>query len=241
MDSPAAGVRESMAVLPDLTTVGVVPASGASRRMGRAKAAMQLDGRTFVQRVVDALRDGGCVDVIVVVPPDDAAVTSAVHDTGARVVVNPAPGEGPITSMRLAIEQLDEDVDAIAWLPVDYPLVDGDIVRRLRTSMSAQSVDLALPVHEYFLDGERHEKRGHPALFGRALFAELADPELDGGARSVVHRHLADAALDTIRDPRVVTDIDTPADYEAVRAGRSPYSDQPPELAPTELAPRGPA
>ncbi|MGB1656080.1 MAG: nucleotidyltransferase family protein [Longimicrobiales bacterium] len=236
MDSSATGAGESMVVLPDLRTVGVVPASGASRRMGRAKAAMQLDGRTFVQRVVDALRDGGCVDVIVVVPPDDAAVMSAAHDTGARVVVNPAPGEGPITSMRLAIEQLHEDVDAIAWLPVDYPLVEGDIVRHLRTSMSTQSVDLALPVHEYFMDGVRREKRGHPAVFSRALFAELADPELDGGARSVVHRHLADAAITTVRDPRVVTDIDTPSDYEAVRSGRAPYSDQPPGSAP-----RGPA
>ena len=196
--------------------------------MGTAKAAMQLDGRTFVQRVVDALREGGCVEVIVVVPHHDAAVTAAARETGACVVMNPDPGEGPITSMRLAIEQLDEDVDAIAWLPVDYPLVDGAIVRHLRTSMSARSATLALPVHEYFVDGVRHEKRGHPAVFARALFSELADPDLDGGARRVVHRHLADAALATVRDPRVVTDIDTPSDYDAVQAGRTPYRDQPP-------------
>jgi molybdenum cofactor cytidylyltransferase len=200
--------------------------------MGTAKAAMQLDGRTFVQRVVDALRDGGCVEVIVVVPQGEATVTSAARATGARVVVNPAPGEGPITSMRLAINQLEEDVDAIAWLPVDYPLVDGDIVRRLRTCVTTHSATLALPVHEYFVDGVRREKRGHPAVFTRALFSELADPGLDGGARSVVHRHLGDAALARVRDPRVVTDIDTPSDYDAVRSGQTPFSDQPPELAP---------
>ena len=232
MTSSTSGVRESVDVLPDLRTVGVVPASGASRRMGTAKAAMQLDGRTFVQRVVDALREGGCVDVIVVVPRDDATVTSAARETGARVVVNPAPGEGPITSMRLAIEHLDADVDAIAWLPVDYPLVDGGIVRHLRSCITAQSATLALPVHEYFVEGERLEKRGHPAVFTRALFPELADPALEGGARSVVHRHLANAALSTVRDPRVVTDIDTPSDYDAVRSGQTPYSDQPPDLAP---------
>ena len=61
-------------------------------------------------------------------------------------------------------------------------------------------------------------KRGHPAVFGKALFVELLDPELEGGAKTVVHRHLADAELVPVEDEGVVVDIDTPASYEAVLA-----------------------
>ena len=221
----------------ELKTVGVVPASGASRRMGTPKATMDLNGRSFVQRVVDALRDGGCEDVIVVVPPGDAKIISAARATGATIIENPDPGEGPITSMRLALRTLSEDVDAIAWLPVDYPLVDGAIVRHLLSSIATESAPLALPVHEYFIDRVRHEKRGHPAVFTRALFPELTDPGLVGGARRVVLRHLTRAALAVVRDPRVVTDIDTPSDYDAVRSGHVPYRDQPPSTT-TEDRPR---
>lgn len=217
-------------VIPNhLRIVGVVPASGASQRMGRDKAVMELEGRTFVQRVVDALRAGGCDDVIVVVPKPSTVIYTAAFATGARVLTNPDPGEGPITSMRVAIEQLDDSVDAIAWLPVDFPLVDGSMVRRLCELARKTSAPLTLPVHEYFVEDVRHEKRGHPAIFSRALFSELLDPELQGGARTVVHRHLKHATIEVVRDPRVATDIDTPTTYEAVRVGRIPYADDPPK------------
>lgn len=193
--------------------------------MGQPKATLELEGRSFVQRVVDALHNGGCDEVIVVVPSDEGAIESAAQKTGARVLVNLDPGEGPITSMRLAIDQLDDEVDAIAWLPLDFPLVDAEIVGSLHSLARAEPAALVLPLHEYSVDGIVQEKRGHPAIFDRTLFAELADPALEGGARTVVHRHLSGATLWRVRDPRVVTDIDTPEEYAAVVAGQLPYTD----------------
>ena len=88
-----------MVITNHLKIVGVVPASGASQRMGRDKALLELEGRTFVQRAVDALRSGGCDDIIVVVPGVPTTIRAAALDTDARVLTNPDPGEGPITSM----------------------------------------------------------------------------------------------------------------------------------------------
>jgi molybdenum cofactor cytidylyltransferase len=218
-----------MVIINHLKIVGVVPASGASQRMGRDKAVLELEGRTFVQRAVDALRSGGCNDIIVVVPKVPATIREAALNTDARVLTNPDPGEGPITSMRVAIGHLDDSADAIAWLPVDFPLVSGEMVRRLCDLARRTLAPLTLPVHEYFIEDVRHEKRGHPAIFSRALFSELLDPALQGGARTVVHRHLEHAAIEVFRDPRVATDVDTPSAYEAVQAGRTPYEDQPPQ------------
>lgn len=178
--------------------------------MGRPKAFLEIGGDTFVQRVVRALSDGGCAPVYVVVEEGAGAVEEEASAAGARVLRNPDPGEGPITSLRLALAALDEDVDGVVYLPLDHALVEPRHVALLLAEAEATAAPLALPVHR--------GKRGHPAFFARALFNELADPELEGGARVVVHRYLDRARLLPTDDPAVVVDIDTPEAYERALA-----------------------
>jgi len=174
--------------------------------MGRPKALLYIDGRTFLERVVRALRDGGCASVIVVVARGDAAVAAEAHAAGATVLENPDPGEGPITSLRLAIDTLPAAVDAIAWLPLDHALVEAADVDALLEAAARTGAPLTLPVYS--------GKRGHPAIFRRTLFPELIDRRLQGGARVVVHRHLEDACLLNTERENVVIDIDTPEAYQ---------------------------
>lgn len=197
-----------------LAVAGVVPAAGSSLRMGRPKGLLELGGETFMQRVVGALAIGGCHPVYVVVAADDPEGADLARRAGAVVLENPDPGEGPITSLRLALGAIDEDIEAIALLPLDHALVGPDHVSRLIEAAQTSGSSLAVPIHR--------GKRGHPALFGRPLFDELLDPTLEGGARTVVHRHLDRACLFPSDDPAVVTDIDTPEAYaHAVRLHRS--------------------
>ena len=109
---------------------GIVPCAGTSERMGEPKALMEVMGKTFVQRAVDTLSLGGCAPVVVVVP-NDSDIESAAHSTHAHVLVNHNPGEGPITSLRLALRELTSQVDGIIYLPVDHPLVHIDTIRQL--------------------------------------------------------------------------------------------------------------
>lgn len=173
--------------------------------MGRPKALLDLGGMTFVQRVVGALLDGGCDPVLVVVAPGERAVEKEALGAGARIVTNPEPGDGPITSLRLAIAQLRDQVDGIVYLPVDHPLVASRTIAELLAASRDSGAGLTLPM--------RGSDRGHPAVFRSSLFTELMDPSLDGGARTVVHRHLDDACLLQSADPGVVADIDTPEAY----------------------------
>jgi molybdenum cofactor cytidylyltransferase len=213
--------------------VGIVPASGASSRMGTPKGLLRLAGRTFARRVVEALVEGGCDRAVVVVRAGDEATAREARAAGAEIMENPDPGEGPITSLRLALERLPGDVRWVVWLPLDHPRVRGGTVRALVEAMrAAEGRDgtgagagaggepeppvLALPLH----GGER----GHPAVFGRAVFAELLDPDVDGGARTVVHRHLDAGTVLLVEtdDPGVLVDVDTPEEYEALVRGDAP-------------------
>ncbi|MEJ2205381.1 MAG: nucleotidyltransferase family protein [Gemmatimonadota bacterium] len=186
---------------------GVIPCAGESSRMGRPKALLDAGGRSFLSAVVGALVGGGCDPVLVVVAPEQEEIVRKAEAAGAAVLVNPDPGEGPITSLRLVLERLGEDAPGVAFCPVDHPLLTAETVAQLLDAYRESETALALPVVG--------EKRGHPVIFGPALFPELKDPGLEGGARTVVHRHLDEALLIPVHDPGAVTDIDTPEQYRA--------------------------
>lgn len=193
---------------------GVVPCAGASARMGKPKALLTIRGTTFVQAVVDALSAGGCEPVLSIVP-EDPVVEEAARATGALVLTNLRPGEGPITSMRLALAELGDTVEGVIYLAVDHPCVRAETIATLLDAARSTDAPLVIPTHE----GER----GHPSFFRQSLFRELMDPTLDGGARTVVHRHLARAELVAVHDPGIRLDIDTPAEYDAMlAAGNAP-------------------
>lgn len=192
---------------------GVVPAAGSSLRMGRPKALLDAGGRSFVAAVVGSLVGGGCDPVVVVTGVGQHDVRRRAEAAGAVVLQNPAPGEGPITSLRLALAALGTAVDGVALLPVDHPAVRPETVADLLAAFIAAGTPLLLPT----LNG----RRGHPTFFHRRLFAELLDPGLEGGARAVVHRHLEEATLMEVLDSGTLADIDTPEAYRAAFGARS--------------------
>jgi CTP:molybdopterin cytidylyltransferase MocA len=127
--------------------------------------------------------------------------------------VNPDPGEGPITSLRLALGSLPSDTEGVAFCPVDHPLLQAETVAQLLAAFVAGSAPVVLPT----LEG----RRGHPAVFRNTVFSDLLDPALEGGARTVVHRFMATAAKVEVTDRGAVTDVDTPGAYRKAFGSRT--------------------
>ena len=86
--------------------------------MGEPKGLLELAGRTFLARTVSALVEGGCDPVFVVVAIDEKELAAEAARAGAVVVENLAPGEGPITSLRLVLTLLDSTVAGGIGTPV---------------------------------------------------------------------------------------------------------------------------
>lgn len=191
-----------------MSVAGIVPAAGRSTRMGTPKPLLDAGGRSFLQAVVGALGRGGCAPVLVVLRERSGPVAAMAGTAGARVVVNPDPSAGPISSLRAGIRALDEAeeaVDGVAFCPVDHPLVAPDTVERLLRAFRAGDAPAAVPAH-----GGR---RGHPVFFRRSLFSELLEDGLEEGARTVLHRHLEEVEEVAVEDEGVVVDIDTLGEY----------------------------
>lgn len=190
---------------------GIVLAAGLSRRMGRPKPLLELEGETFIERAVRTLREGGCRAVVAVVGGGDAAAARLAAATGAVVVANGRPSSEPIDSIRLGLDALSADAVAAAVLPVDHPLVRSDTVAALVEGFRDGKPPVVRPVHRGC--------PGHPGIFGRATFAALRRPALPDGAQTVIAEQ-GGAVLDLeVSDPGVLGNVDTPEDFERLIGG----------------------
>jgi len=189
---------------------GIVLAAGASSRMGRTKALLPSgDGRTFLQRLVATLREGGAAEVAVVLGRDAAAIEDHAARAGvaARLATNPDPDRGQLSSLLAGLDALgDLPLEGVVVVPVDLPLVSAATVARVIEACRSGAA-VARPVRG---DG-RH---GHPVVFAARLFPELAAADLAVGARQVVRAHAAEIVEVPVADEGAFEDIDTRDDYE---------------------------
>lgn len=190
---------------------GLILAAGASTRMGRPKALLPCGetGLTFVSSLILALRDGGAADVLVVGRPDDHPLRMEVETRGGRFVENPRPAEGQLSSLLVGLNVADRPgVRGLLVTPVDVPLVTGAVVATLIREFHAADTSIVRAVHR-----GRH---GHPVIFSRTVFDELrrADPAV--GAKAVLHAHASAVKNVEVGSDVVLTDVDTPQDYEGI-------------------------
>ena len=185
-----------------MTVAGLLLAAGAGRRYGMPKALVRHRGRLFVEHAADALHDGGCGPVVVVLGAlaDDVRSTAAL--SGSSLVDNPDWASGMGSSLRVGLASLaGGDATAVVVLPVDTPGVTAEAVRRF-VAMASPS---ALARATY------GGTPGHPVLIGRerwAAVAELADG--DAGARPYLARH--DVTTVPCEDVASGADVDRPED-----------------------------
>ncbi len=188
--------------------VPIILAAGMSRRMGRTKALLRFDGRTCLSLVLESCRQGGASTPLVVLGHDAESVR-AVIPPGPRACTNPAFGEsGPAASLRIALDQLPAEAEALLLFPVDYPLVSAAVIRALLerwAEVRPRGRRIVVPSH-----GRR---RGHPAIFDRGLWPELRALGDHDPIHRVVRAHEAEIEHMETDDPAVLMDMNTPEDY----------------------------
>lgn len=157
----------------DPRVVGVVLAAGAGTRMGTPKALVRSpDGVPWPTLAVDALRAGGCAEVVVVLgAAADRARPHVPTAPDVRVVVAEDWAAGPGASLAAGLRALGDEDTACVTL-VDLPTLPAAVVRRVLGPGSDRDA-LRRAVF-----GERP---GHPVLVGPAhraalLAAVTADP-----------------------------------------------------------------
>jgi molybdenum cofactor cytidylyltransferase len=187
----------------------VVLAAGASQRFGDDnKLLARIDGRTLIERVVNALAIGGAADIVVVTGHDRTAVETALRGRPVRFAHNANWETGMGSSIGAGIAALDESAAGAFIVPGDVPLLSAQLVASLIGAF-ASTERIVYPA-------TRAGEQRNPVLWPRRHFGALLALPRSTGAKALLQLVASDC-LAVAADDAVLSDVDTPADLEAAR------------------------
>lgn len=190
----AAGTRHGLGA--------VLLAAGGSRRLGRSKQLLEIEGEPLVVRQARLLLALEPACVVVVTGAGHAEVEALLAGMPLRCEHNADWERGMGTSLACGIRAMPERVRAALVLLADQSrLVAGD----LDALVEAWAKDPQAAVTAAY-----QGTRGPPAILPRALFGRLARLRGDSGARNILKRW--NGTVIPVPLARAAFDIDTAAD-----------------------------
>ena len=181
--------------------------------MGRPKLLLELDGRAIIRHAVEGVLAAGLREVLVVTGPDHEDLDRALLGLPVRFAVNETPEAGQGSSVSAGVRALPPGTTAVLIALGDQPRVPADVIPSLLEALKLPGKTVAAP---HYADG-----LGNPVLFAASVFPELLALPGDRGARAVVERDPSRLAAVEIPSP-MPRDIDTPEDYDSLRAPENP-------------------
>lgn len=180
----------------------LVMAAGNARRFGENKLTCTLEGRTLIERTLEAVPREEFAAFCVVSQYEDIEELAGRYRFAA--IHNAHPDWGISHTIRLGTEAM-QDCDGILYLVSDQPLLRRDSVLRVVEAWKKQPEKIA---------GASHAgRRGNPNLFPARFFPELLALEEDRGGNLVIRRH-PDAYLPVEVSAQELLDCDTPQELE---------------------------
>lgn len=184
----------------------VILAAGRSSRMGEGinKLLAEVGGRPVILRVAEAALASRARPVIVVTGHEHARVEAALAGLDVVFVHNPDHARGMASSLRAGIAAVPDAVAGALVVLGDMPLLASGLLDRLMDAYAPKAGRLiAAPVEG--------GQRGHPVLWSRRFFAELAALEGDVGARAILAANaelVAEVPVEA--EEGAFLDVDTP-------------------------------
>lgn len=189
-------------------------AAGASARMrGRDKLLEPVEGQPLLRRQAQAALATGA-RVYVTLPPGADARRAALEGLAVETVEVADAASGMAASLRAGVAALPKTCRAVLVVLADMPELGEDDFRRFFSTFREDP-------QEPILRGTAPNGRaGHPVLFPRRFFEELARLKGDQGAKPVLKAHAGEIRPIPLPDQRALTDLDTPEAWQEWRAAQ---------------------
>lgn len=189
----------------------LIPAAGASSRMrGSDKLMEDVGGETALHRAARVARASGARVFVTLPESGPHSVPRRAELSGLEVRALPIRDahEGMAASLRAGVAAAGSAAGLMVLLPDMPEITDSDLSRML-AAFAVQPGKVHRAAAE---DGTP----GHPVIFPRRLFVELAVVTGDVGGRRVMAGE--EVVLHPLPGQRALMDLDTPEDWAAWRA-----------------------
>ena len=191
----------------------VVLAAGAASRMGhRPKCLLELEGVPLIVRLLQALREAGVAEIVVVLGHYASAIEAAIAAMPVKPVFNAHPQAGQVSSLRLGLQALPSTADAVLVALADQPLLDRHDLRALIEAYRQRSA--GIEVVQPSVQG----LPGNPVMFSAVVRQPILTADETVGCRQWQAAHPAQVHAWPSDNPHYRQDIDTADDLRALAA-----------------------
>lgn len=186
----------------------LVPACGASRRMGTNKLLLPWEDSTILETVLKAWQASRVDQVVLMTPADRAEIIVLGESAGVSVAVLtevPPDMKGTVLAGLRWIERNHEVSGEDVWLvaPADMPDLDPRTIDAVLAASEANPGKVVVPA-----SGGR---QGHPALFPWSLIPAVKKLGSDQGLRDLPS--WGESVTAEVKEGRLGSDIDDLEDY----------------------------
>lgn len=193
---------------PKRPTAGIILAAGISKRFGRPKQLLRLDGKPLIAWVLEAALASNLHHLVLVLGHESEAIEKGLGNSlchpRLQTVINADYDDGMASSLRAGLMRVREDHPSVMFLLGDQPLLGSKIIDLLLESFWSSDRDICVPVHR--------GRRGNPALFSSRFYDRLLHLRGDQGAREIIEENPEQVLRVEIGDPRCLLDIDREED-----------------------------
>lgn len=186
----------------------VILAAGASTRMKTQKLLLPYRGKSIIETVVHAARSLVHDNIVVVLGSHHEQIRKQIGMETLTYVVNPDYMEGMHTSVICGFRAVPRDARAVLVFLGDQPHVPENVARILAEAWHNHQKGIFIPVFE--------GRRGHPVLFDIGYLPDIENLDPAQGLRSVISNNKSDIFEVECQTPEILTDVDTPVDYELI-------------------------
>ena len=179
--------------------------------MGRDKALLELNGAPMAQRVADAMKEAGALDILAI-----GGNLQALRELGLVCIPDRLPGEGPLGGVLTSLGACSTDIAFVAACDL---LAPSSAAMKATVTALIEHPDADLAVPRTANESAGHEAIGGPCQWLHTAWRQRARPKLTARFASgerAVHRAVRDAGLVVAMvgglDPAVLADADTPDD-----------------------------
>ena len=182
--------------------------------MGEPKLLLPLGEKTVIGRLLETLDRPGIRCRAVVLRRDNAELLKEVEAGGGWALqpdVDPPEMRQSVEYALSAIAEKFSPNPEDGWLlvPADHPVLSPGVIDRLIARWQATSAEILIPTCR--------SRRGHPTIFAWTLAEQVPEIPADSGLNWLVRSPGVRVEELPLEDPAILTDLDTPADYEALK------------------------